>query len=174
MTKQSRRVYTTVMHREEIASPYLLAMTIIFIPYFCQMDLLLKSLAELDTAAQKIIEHSAGQKTFLFYGEMGAGKTTLIRSLCKRLGTADNVASPTFSIVNEYKTAKGSIFHFDFYRLKTQTEALDMGFEEYLYSGNYCFIEWPEKIPDLLPLHYISIKISVESNNERQIIVGQI
>lgn len=138
------------------------------------MHLLLKSLADLDKAASEIITFAANQKTFLFYGDMGAGKTTLIRSLCKQLGTSDNVASPTFSIVNEYKTTKESIYHFDFYRLKTQTEALDMGFEEYLYSGNYCFIEWPEKIPDLLPLHYISIKISVESNNERQIIVSQI
>ena len=138
------------------------------------MLLTANSLNELPGIASQIISLASKNRVFLFYGEMGAGKTTLIKSLCKQLGTDDNIASPTFSIVNEYKTGEGSIFHFDFYRLKTQTEALDMGFEEYLYSGNYCFIEWPEKIPDLLPLHYISIKISVESNNERQIIVGQI
>ena len=138
------------------------------------MDLLIKSLADLDNAASEIITFASNNHIFLFYGDMGAGKTTLIKSLCKQLGTNDNVASPTFSIVNEYNAPGRNIYHFDFYRLKTQTEALDMGFEEYLYSGNYCFIEWPEKIPDLLPLHYISIKISVESNNERQIIVGQI
>jgi len=137
-------------------------------------NLFVKSLSDIDKAASQIISLALNNHIFLFYGEMGAGKTTLIKSLCKQLGTADNIASPTFSIVNEYKTGKESIYHFDFYRLKTQTEALDMGFEEYLYSGNYCFIEWPEKIPDLLPLHYISIKISVESNNERQITVGQI
>src|ERR1700710_1617150 len=115
------------------------------------MDLLLKNLADLDTTASQIIAFADTQNIFLFYGDMGAGKTTLIRSLCKQLGTVDNVASPTFSIVNEYKAPNKNIYHFDFYRLKTQTEALDMGFEEYLYSGNYCFIEWPEKIPDLLP-----------------------
>ena len=108
------------------------------------MHLLINSLHELDDAAQKIIEYAGSQKTFLFYGDMGAGKTTLIKSLCKQLGTNDNVASPTFSIVNEYNAPGRNIYHFDFYRLKTQTEALDMGFEEYLYSGNYCFIEWPE------------------------------
>jgi tRNA threonylcarbamoyladenosine biosynthesis protein TsaE len=138
------------------------------------MDLLIKSLSDLDNAASEIINFASNNLVFLFYGDMGAGKTTLIKSLCKQLGTDDNVASPTFSIVNEYNAPRRNIYHFDFYRLKTQTEALDMGFEEYLYSGNYCFIEWPEKIPDLLPLHYISIKISVESNNERQIIVDQI
>lgn len=138
------------------------------------MDLLIKSLADLDTVAFDIISFAGKQNVFLFYGEMGAGKTTLIRSLCKQLGTTDNVASPTFSIVNEYKAPGKNIYHFDFYRLKTQTEALDMGFEEYLYSGNYCFIEWPEKIPDLLPLHYISIKISVVNDNERQVSVTQI
>jgi len=147
---------------------------IFFVSYFCLMHLLVKSLHDLDAAASQILSLSSNNSIFLFYGDMGAGKTTLIKSLCKQLGTDDNIASPTFSIVNEYITPKESIYHFDFYRLKTQTEALDMGFEEYLYSGNYCFIEWPEKIPDLLPLHYISIKISVESNNERQIIVDQI
>jgi len=138
------------------------------------MLLTANSLNELSGIASQIISLASKNRIFLFYGDMGAGKTTLIKSLCKQLGTDDNIASPTFSIVNEYITPKESIYHFDFYRLKTQTEALDMGFEEYLYSGNYCFIEWPEKIPDLLPLHYISIKISVESNNERQIIVSQI
>lgn len=138
------------------------------------MLLTASSTSQLSTVASEIITFASKNRIFLFYGEMGAGKTTLIKSLCKQLGTNDNVASPTFSIVNEYNAPGRNIYHFDFYRLKTQTEALDMGFEEYLYSGNYCFIEWPEKIPDLLPLHYISIKISVESNNERQIIVGQI
>jgi tRNA threonylcarbamoyladenosine biosynthesis protein TsaE len=138
------------------------------------MKLLVNSLSEIDIAAQKIILLAGTQKTFLFYGGMGAGKTTLIKALAKKFGTTDNVASPTFSIVNEYKIPDGSIYHFDFYRLKTQSEALDMGFEEYLYSGNYCFIEWPEKIPDLLPLHYISIKIIVAENNTRLVNIDHI
>ncbi len=142
--------------------------------YFWQMKLVLNSLNEIDATAQKIILLAGTQKTFLFYGVMGAGKTTLIKALCKFLGTHDNVASPTFSIVNEYKTENAGIYHFDLYRLKTQAEALDMGFEEYLYSGNYCFIEWPERVPDLLPLHYISIKITVAENDERLINIDYI
>jgi tRNA threonylcarbamoyladenosine biosynthesis protein TsaE len=138
------------------------------------MHLLVKSLDDLDAAASEILSFSSNNHVFLLYGDMGAGKTTLIKSLCKALGSEDNIASPTFSIVNEYNAPNHNIYHFDFYRLKTQTEALDMGFEEYLYSGNYCFIEWPEKIPDLLPLHYISIKITVADNNERQISIEQI
>ena len=124
--------------------------------------------------ATQILSLQSNERVFLFYGDMGAGKTTLIKALCKHLATNDNVASPTFSIVNEYKTPGDNIFHFDFYRLKTQTEALDMGFEEYLYSGNYCFIEWPEKIPDLLPVHYISIKITVADNDARHVNITQI
>ena len=105
---------------------------------------------------------------------MGAGKTTLIKSLGGCLGATENVTSPTFSIVNEYIGTGNKIYHFDFYRLKDQTEALDMGYEEYFYSDAYCFIEWPEKIPDLLPEHYISIKINVTGDNSRQIIVEKI
>jgi tRNA threonylcarbamoyladenosine biosynthesis protein TsaE len=138
------------------------------------MNLVIESLAQLQPAASEILSFAPNNRIFLFYGDMGAGKTTLIKALCKQLGTTDNIASPTFSIVNEYQSADGNIYHFDFYRLKTQTEALDMGFEEYLYSGNYCFIEWPEKIPDMLPLHYISIKIQVADNDARRISVEQI
>ncbi|HEY9195807.1 MAG TPA: tRNA (adenosine(37)-N6)-threonylcarbamoyltransferase complex ATPase subunit type 1 TsaE, partial [Mucilaginibacter sp.] len=90
------------------------------------------------------------------------------------LGTSDNITSPTFSIVNEYHTAKGKIYHFDFYRLKDQTEALDMGSEEYFYSGAYCFIEWPEKIPDLLPLHYTTVRLAVLEDGSRHITVENI
>lgn len=135
------------------------------------MDLLIKSLADLDTVASDIISFAGKQNVFLFYGEMGAGKTTLIRSLCKQLGTTDNVASPTFSIVNEYKAPGKNIYHFDFYRLKTQTEALDMGFEEYLYSGNYCFIEWPEKFPELLPEDTLHISLEAIDNKVRKLVI---
>lgn len=135
------------------------------------MLLTIQSVSGLHPAASEIINFSANSRIFLFYGEMGAGKTTLIKALCECLGTNEPVTSPTFSIVNEYIGAKNKIYHFDFYRLKNQTEALDMGCEEYFYSGAYCFIEWPEKIPDLLPEHYIAIKINITGENSRQIII---
>lgn len=139
------------------------------------MLLTVQSISELQSAASAIINYSANNRIFLFYGEMGAGKTTLIKHLCEYLGTTEPVTSPTFSIVNEYIGSNGQkIYHFDFYRLKNQTEALDMGYEEYFYSGAFCFIEWPEKIPDLLPEHYISIKINPLDNNLRQIIIEKI
>jgi tRNA threonylcarbamoyladenosine biosynthesis protein TsaE len=125
------------------------------------------------TAAEAIIGQSGGAKVFLFHGEMGAGKTTLIKALCKALGVADNISSPTFSIVNEYLIPKGKIYHFDFYRLKNQAEAMDMGCEEYFYSGEYCFIEWPEKIPDLLPDSYLDISIDIIAANSREIRIAK-
>jgi tRNA threonylcarbamoyladenosine biosynthesis protein TsaE len=133
------------------------------------VQLIIPSISNLPKAAKAIIEHAANSRIFLFYGDMGAGKTTLIKELCKALGTTDAVTSPTFSIVNEYHTAKDKIYHFDFYRLKDQTEALDMGYEEYFYDGAYCFIEWPEKIPDLLPQHYSNISLKVLDDGARQI-----
>jgi tRNA threonylcarbamoyladenosine biosynthesis protein TsaE len=133
------------------------------------------SIFQLPVTASEILSFAANTRIFLFYGEMGAGKTTLIKHLCEHLGTTEPVTSPTFSIVNEYIGAAGQkIYHFDFYRLKNQTEALDMGYEEYFYSDAFCFIEWPEKIPDLLPDHYISIKINLLKNNLRQIIIEKI
>ena len=138
------------------------------------MLLPIKNLNELDAAAQTIISFASNNRIFLFQGQMGAGKTTLIKSLCKQLGTGDNVTSPTFAIVNEYTGTKINIYHFDFYRLKNQSEAMDIGFEEYLYSGKYCFIEWPEKIPDLLPLHYVTVKIQALDANSRSISVENI
>ena len=125
------------------------------------MNLPVKSLDELKHAAEQLISFGDSEKIFLFYGDMGAGKTTLIKSLCECLGTKEPVTSPTFSIVNEYQGESAKIYHFDFYRLKNQSEALDLGYEEYFYSGNYCFIEWPEKIPDLWPDHYIRVGVEV-------------
>jgi tRNA threonylcarbamoyladenosine biosynthesis protein TsaE len=138
------------------------------------MNLLVESLEDLDDAAAEILSYAGSHRIFLFYGDMGAGKTTLIKALCHGLGSADNIASPTFSIVNEYNSPEGKIYHFDFYRLKNQNEAMDMGFEEYLYTGNYCFIEWPEKIPDLLPQHYICIKIQPADDNARRLYITKI
>ncbi len=96
-----------------------------------------------------------------FYGDMGAGKTTLIKAVCRELGVSDEVNSPTFSIVNEYLDSQDNlVFHFDFYRIKSKEEALDFGYEEYLYSGNTCLLEWPEKVEDLLPGNMLKIYIS--------------
>ncbi len=120
------------------------------------------------------MEFAGNQKVFIFQGDMGAGKTTFIKTICEVLGVSEAVTSPTFAIVNEYNGPGNKIYHFDFYRLKTQTEALDMGAEEYFYSGDYCFIEWPEKIPDMLPLNYIGVNIQALANGSRQISVEKI
>lgn len=102
--------------------------------------------------AEKLIKFYPNTRIFAFYGAMGVGKTTMVKAVCKHLKTTDTVDSPTFSIVNQYLTEEGSyIYHFDFYRLKKNEEAYDIGYEEYFFSGNYCFIEWPEKIEELLP-----------------------
>lgn len=133
------------------------------------MDLPVKNINELQFAAEQLVRFAGDEKIFLLYGDMGAGKTTFIQPICKALGAKEPVTSPTFSIVNEYQGTGAKIYHFDFYRLKKQDEALDMGYEEYFYSGNYCFIEWPEKIPDLLPEHYIRVDIEVLSNEKRKL-----
>lgn len=138
------------------------------------MHLTATSPGELPAVANKIILSATSSRIFLFYGDMGAGKTTLIKALCEQLGVTEPATSPTFSIVNEYIGKDNRIYHFDFYRLKTETEALDMGYEEYFYSDAYCFIEWPEKIPALLPEHYNKVEIAVQPDNSRRISVKQI
>ena len=130
--------------------------------------------SQLAAIASEIISFAGNSRIFIFRGDMGAGKTTLIKSLCASIGVTDNVTSPTFSIVNEYNAGNQKVYHFDFYRIKNQEEALDMGCEEYFYSGNYSLIEWPEKIPDLLPQHYIRIDIQVLNDNSREISVEKI
>ncbi len=132
------------------------------------------SVNHLNAVSAEILKFANDNRIFLFYGDMGAGKTTLIKSLCDELGITEPVTSPTFAIVNEYRVKEQKIYHFDFYRLKNQTEALDMGYEEYFYSDAYCFIEWPEKIPDLLPDHYTRIEIKVIDDNGRQIKIDNI
>ena len=120
-------------------------------------------IGELDAVATKLISEFKSQKIIAFYGEMGAGKTTLIKSICKALGTIDNVSSPTYSLVNEYATADGGpIYHFDFYRINSIDEAVDLGIDEYFYSGNINLIEWPEKINELLPPHYVKVSIQLD------------
>lgn len=131
-------------------------------------------LAGLDDAAKKIIAAAQDERIFIFEGEMGAGKTTLIKALASALGVTEIVTSPTFSIVNEYDADGKIIYHFDFYRIKNLQEAYDIGYEEYFYSGNLCFIEWPEKIAPLLPEHYLRIEIMVKNETVRVVSISKI
>ncbi|RKS14188.1 tRNA (adenosine(37)-N6)-threonylcarbamoyltransferase complex ATPase subunit type 1 TsaE [Flavobacterium sp. 120] len=127
------------------------------------------SIDQLEEVAQKIIAENP-KKVILFHGEMGVGKTTLIKQLCKTLGVTGATSSPTFSLVNEYETDDNQlVYHFDFYRLNHETEALDMGVDDYLYSGNWCFIEWAEKIPNLIPETHSVITISLLPDGKRSL-----
>lgn len=135
------------------------------------MEINVKGLEDLKEAASLIISSYPNDRIFLFYGTMGAGKTTLINELCQCLHVQDHTSSPTFSIVNEYASSNGPIFHFDFYRLKSESEAFDFGYEEYFYSGNYCFVEWPEKIPNLLPTNAINVTIDIIDPQRRTIAI---
>ncbi|MEY4011141.1 MAG: tRNA ((37)-N6)-threonylcarbamoyltransferase complex ATPase subunit type 1 TsaE [Bacteroidota bacterium] len=124
---------------------------------------------QLESVAQQIIAQQP-QKVILFHGEMGVGKTTLIKQLCKNLGVLEATSSPTFSLVNEYEIANNQIvYHFDFYRLKNEIEALDMGADDYFYSGNWCFIEWAEKIPNLIPEAHSIITIALLADGKRHL-----
>lgn len=130
-----------------------------------QLKLDISDPAVLPYACKKLIEFAGDIKVFAFNGEMGSGKTTFIKELSKILDSKDDFSSPTYSIVNEYTSSKGKLFHFDLYRLKSTEELLDIGFEEYVNSGNYCFIEWPDLAITLLPLPYLSIVINQNQNN---------
>jgi tRNA threonylcarbamoyladenosine biosynthesis protein TsaE len=130
------------------------------------------SLDEIIKWSKKLLLEYSEYKIWLFEGEMGAGKTTFIKEICKNLGVTQNVSSPTFSIVNEYLTLENqTIYHFDFYRLKHETEALDIGADEYFNSGNLCLIEWSSKIPSLIPYEHISIHLSIIDSNKRKLFV---
>lgn len=130
------------------------------------------TLGNLDAAAAEFLEEVGDNRLIAFCGHLGAGKTTFIKALCDRLGVSDNVCSPTFTIVNEYRAASGEpVFHFDFYRIDSLREAQDLGLEEYFYSGCFCFMEWPEKISDLLPEETVEIRIEPLDETTRKISV---
>lgn len=129
-----------------------------------------KTPEDLTSLAAKILQEFPAERVFAFYGKMGSGKTTLIKAFCRVLGSSDIAHSPTFSLVNEYEDEQGeSLYHFDFYRIKNIEEVYDMGFEEYIDSGNYCFLEWPERMTELLPKTYVYISIKVHEDEVREI-----
>lgn len=135
------------------------------------MEIIFKE-EDIKQAAKQFVETMGENTVFAFYGKMGAGKTTFIKAVCKELGVADTVTSPTFAIVNEYEAAGGRpIYHFDFYRIKKVSEAYDMGCEEYFYSGHPCFIEWPELIEEVLPEETVNVTIEALSNGERRLVL---
>lgn len=128
----------------------------------------ISDLSRLKQTARLLLDTFADERIFAFYGSMGAGKTTFIKAICRELGSIDYVTSPTFALINEYSADKGAvIFHFDFYRIKKLDEAYDLGFEDYIYSGAYCFIEWPEMISPLLPEGMVEVKIRETENGHR-------
>jgi len=127
------------------------------------------TLNDLPTIAKNIIENISS-KTLLFYGDMGVGKTTLIKELARQLNIDDIVSSPTFSLVNEYHSREGNtLYHFDFYRIENETEALDMGIEDYFDDDAWCFIEWPDKVKNLLPLNAVAIHLTLNEDQSRTI-----
>jgi tRNA threonylcarbamoyladenosine biosynthesis protein TsaE len=132
------------------------------------MEIIIKDKRHLPAVARELLKHSADKKIFAFYGSMGAGKTTIIKALCKNLGAIDIVSSPTFTLVNEYKTSAGeSLFHIDFYRIKKQEEVYDFGLEEYLTGESYCFMEWPELVEELLPAETVRVRITIDNDEQR-------
>lgn len=131
------------------------------------------TLEKLGKIVGEIAEFAQDYKLWLFYGQMGVGKTTFIKEIAKYFGVEDNIHSPTFSIVNEYKAKDNTIYHFDFYRLENESEAMDIGVEEYFYSGNLCLVEWPEKIKGILPSEHIQIQIKPDDEQTRFIEVSK-
>ena len=134
------------------------------------MEIEIKDLEHIREAARQFLSHIGDRRVFAFYGSMGAGKTTFIKAVCEELGVTDVVTSPTFAIVNEYTAADGgSIFHFDFYRIKKLEEVYDMGYEDYFYSDALCFIEWPELIDEVLPDDAVKVTIKENADGTRTV-----
>ena len=135
-------------------------------------EILIPSLDKIADAAQEFVAQMGHRRVFAFYGGMGAGKTTFIKALCQQMGVKDAVTSPTFAIVNEYGSDIGPIYHFDFYRIKNLAEVMDLGFDDYAYSGHLCLMEWPELIEDLLPDNTVSVHIEETDNGMRKVTIG--
>ncbi len=132
------------------------------------MNIIIRNTGDLPSAARDLIKYTGENKILAFYGAMGSGKTTLIKAVCEVLGAADIVTSPTFTLVNEYKTLSGqSLYHFDFYRIKKTEEVFDFGIEEYFASDSYCFMEWPELVEEILPSETVRIRIEVREDEQR-------
>ena len=132
------------------------------------MQLIINSLNELSEVAKQFLKQTQGKKQFAFYGNMGAGKTTFIKEICKQLGVIQVVTSPTFALINEYNTADNQlVYHFDFYRINKVEELFDFGYEDYLFSSNYCFIEWPEKAENVLPNHLLKVTLTERADGAR-------
>lgn len=140
------------------------------------MEIKIQSLEQIHEAARQFVTVMGDNTVFAFYGKMGAGKTTFIKAVCKELGVEDVITSPTFAIVNEYRSdlAGELIYHFDFYRIKKLEEVYDMGYEDYFYSGAVCFIEWPELIEELLPGNAIKVTIEEVENGERKLTLEEL
>jgi tRNA threonylcarbamoyladenosine biosynthesis protein TsaE len=135
-----------------------------------QKRIVIKSLREIERAAAEFLEMIGNNKIIALYGSMGVGKTTFTKALCKVMGVVDGVNSPTFSIINEYRNLEGTpVYHFDFYRIESLSDAFDIGYEEYIYSGELCIIEWPEKIEQILPDETLKVQISVLDDESREI-----
>jgi tRNA threonylcarbamoyladenosine biosynthesis protein TsaE len=132
-----------------------------------ELKVVCNNIADLPAAAQALLGFVANNRVIAFYGNMGAGKTTFIKEICAAMGVQQHVSSPTFALVNEYIAVSGPVYHFDFYRIKSETEAMDIGCEEYFYSGCFCLVEWPEKVINLLPKETVSVFIEVGENEER-------
>jgi len=132
------------------------------------MEILIRDKRHLHSASKELLHKTGKNKLLAFYGAMGSGKTTIIKAICEVLGAVDIATSPTFTLVNEYKTITGeSLYHFDFYRIRKTEEVFDFGIEEYFTSGSYCFMEWPELIEDILPSKTVKIRISVTDDDQR-------
>jgi tRNA threonylcarbamoyladenosine biosynthesis protein TsaE len=137
------------------------------------MEIVIKNKRVLQSAVRKLLNQTKGKRIYAFYGAMGAGKTTIIKALCEFLGASDIVSSPTFTLINEYRTTSGeSLYHIDFYRIKKHDEVFDFGIEEYLSAGKYCFMEWPELVEDILPEETVRVRISVGENEKRTLSVS--
>ena len=136
----------------------------------------IESLEKIQEAAKNFVANMGDNTVFAFYGKMGAGKTTFVKAICEELGVEDTITSPTFAIVNEYRSdlAGELIYHFDFYRIKKLDEVYDMGYEDYFYSGAICFIEWPELIEELLPGNTMKVSIEELESGEREVILSEL